>query len=250
MKRFRAFAVVLLILLTGPLLALFDENVDVTRDWRTANRDSAGIAPAPETIEDAVVQVYAARTFGWRGVLAVHTWIATKEHGADHYLVHHVMGWRARWGQPVVVSSPDVPDRHWYGSRPELLFDRRGPVAQTMIPAIISGVESYPYPDHYVMWPGPNSNTFVAHVARSVPGMEIDLPVTAIGKDHLGEHFVSASPSNTGFQFSAWGLLGLTVGRKEGLELNILGLVFGIDPLSIAIKLPGVGRIGLPQSVS
>ena len=31
---------------------------------------------------------------------------------------------------------------------------------------------------------------------------------------------------------------------KEGLEINILGLVFGINPLDPSIKLPGVGRIG------
>ena len=40
------------------------------------------------------------------------------------------------------------------------------------------------------------------------------------------------------------GLLGLMVGREEGVELNILGLIFGIDPLGPAIKLPMVGRIG------
>ena len=41
------------------------------------------------------------------------------------------------------------------------------------------------------------------------------------------------------------GLLGLTLAVDEGLELNLLGLVFGIDPLDLAIKLPGIGRIGM-----
>ena len=35
----------------------------------------------------------------------------------------------------------------------------------------------------------------------------------------------------------------LMVRREEGVELNILGLIFGIDPLDPAIKLPIVGHI-------
>ena len=54
----------------------------------------------------------------------------------------------------------------------------------------------------------------------------------------------SKTPSGTGYQFSLGGLLGLMVGREEGVELNILGLIFGIDPLGPAIKLPMAGRIG------
>ena len=34
------------------------------------------------------------------------------------------------------------------------------------------------------------------------------------------------------------------VGVEEGFEVNLLGLVFGVDPLGPAIKLPGIGRIG------
>ena len=35
-------------------------------DWRTANRESAGIAPNPVIVKDAVIQVYVARAFSWR----------------------------------------------------------------------------------------------------------------------------------------------------------------------------------------
>jgi hypothetical protein len=40
------------------------------------------------------------------------------------------------------------------------------------------------------------------------------------------------------------GVAGLSIGRAEGLELNLLGLTLGIDPLAPALKLPGIGRIG------
>ena len=63
-------------------------------DWRTASREPAGIAPSPTTEKQAVIEVYGADAFSWRGWFAVHTWIATKEANADEYTVHEVVGWR------------------------------------------------------------------------------------------------------------------------------------------------------------
>ncbi len=40
------------------------------------------------------------------------------------------------------------------------------------------------------------------------------------------------------------GLLGVTVGWEEGLELNLLGLSFGIDLNQPALRLPFLGRLG------
>ena len=34
------------------------------------------------------------------------------------------------------------------------------------------------------------------------------------------------------------------VAVEEGVEVNVLGLTVGIDPLDFAIKLPGLGRLG------
>jgi len=94
------------------------------------------------------------------------------------------------------------------------------------------------------MWPGPNSNTFTAHLAREIPELRLSLPTTAIGKDYLPlGQIVTRTPSGTGYQLSLLGLLGASVGGDEGLEVNVLGLVFGIDPRHSALKLPGVGRL-------
>ena len=41
------------------------------------------------------------------------------------------------------------------------------------------------------------------------------------------------------------GLLGLSVGVEEGIELNLLGLVLGVDPKRLGIKLPGIGQLGM-----
>ncbi len=215
-------------------------------DWRTASRESIGIAPDPAATTGAVIQVYAARAYNWRGIFGVHSWIATKRDGADHYKVHQVVGWRVRGGLPAVVSAPDIPDRQWFGKPPVLLSDIRGPKAEALIDGIEAAVESYPYKDEYQVWPGPNSNTFTAYVARQVPEMELELPVTAIGKDYLANgDLVDTAPSGTGYQVSLFGLLGLLAAEQEGIEINILGLNFGIDPEDMALKLPLIGNIGL-----
>jgi hypothetical protein len=85
-------------------------------------------------------------------------------------------------------------------------------------------------------------------LARAVPELRLDLPPTAIGKDYLGPaEFAAAAPSGTGFQLSLWGLLGLTLAREEGIEVNVAGLGFGVDPLGLALRLPGIGRVGLAE---
>jgi hypothetical protein len=241
----RLCATVLALFVT-PLLITACSGVNFGADWRTANRDSARLAPDPVTTHEAVVQVYGARAFNWRGIFAVHTWIAVKATGADRYTVHQVIGWRARNGGSAVVSGPGVPDRNWYGAKPEIYQDIRGADAQALIPQIQSAVASYPHAHNYVLWPGPNSNSFVAHVARAVPGLAVDLPPTAIGKDYIGHgDLFGPAPSNTGMQISVFGVFGLTLAIEEGIELNVLSLGVGLDPLDLGIRLPGVGRLSL-----
>ena len=59
---------------------------------------------------------------------------------------------------------------------------------------------------------------------------------------------MSGVPSGTGYQVNIKGLFGVMAAIEEGLEVNLIGLTFGIDPLNLAIKLPGIGRLGLiPQ---
>ena len=187
----------LVILLVGPVLALAGGTVRLGQDWRTADRSSAGIAPAPADAPEAIVQVWAARAFNWRGLFAVHTWIATKPGNAPHYTVHQVIGWRGRGGGNVVVSSPDFPDRSWYGHPPRLVKELRGPGAASAIPKILEAVDAYPYTHHYRLWPGPNSNTFTAFVVRRVPELGAELPVIAIGKDYLeGGRLFAAAPAD------------------------------------------------------
>lgn len=233
-------SVVLVLLLAGPLYMLATQDV-TSRHLGTASRESAALAPPAESTEEAVVLVFAARTFDWRGAFAVHTWIATKPAGADEYHVHHVIGWRSGLK---VSSGPGIPDRYWYGATPERVSDIRGDAAAALIPEILEAIKRYPYTHRYRAWPGPNSNTFVAWVAREVPGWKLTLPGLAVGKDFLGDFNAAAmAPSGTGGQFNLHGLIGVTLAVEEGLELNILGLTIGVDPLDLSLSVPGIGRL-------
>lgn len=215
-----------------------------TSEWWSASREPAGLAPDPCVTREAVVQVYAARTVGWRGYIGVHTWIAVKRSNARHFTVHEVIGYRIRSGN-VVVSSNRHADGYWFGAKPELLKDVRGEETDDLIDQIEHAVARYPYAHRYRVWPGPNSNTFIAWVLREVPQLRADLPATAIGKDYLGKLPLRATPSGTGVQFNLFGVLGFVIAWHEGVELNVLGLTFGIDLKRIGIKLPLIGRISL-----
>jgi hypothetical protein len=150
-------------------------------DWRAASRESAGIAPDPATTHEAVLQVYGAPTWGWRGWFAIHTWIATKPAGASHYTVYEVIGWRANRGLPVLRIEQDLPDRFWFGERPELLLDKRGDGVDDLIEAVDAAARAYPWANTYRVFPGPNSNTFPAWIAKQVPALGLELPFKAIG---------------------------------------------------------------------
>ncbi|HJR51912.1 MAG TPA: DUF3750 domain-containing protein, partial [Gemmatimonadales bacterium] len=216
--------------------------------WRELRRDASGQAPDPAETPAAVLQVYAARAVGWRGVMGVHTWIAVKPRAAPAYTRYEVVGWGVARGAPSIRVNRTGPDNYWFGSRPECLVDLRGDGVDELITRVHAAVDAYPYPSSYRTWPGPNSNTFIAYLGRAVPELRLDLPATAIGKDFIpGGWPVATSPSGTGVQLSAFGLLGVLAGLEEGLELNVLGLTFGVDVRRPALKLPVVGRLGFSQ---
>jgi len=153
-------------------------------DWHAASRASAGIAPDPQTTREAVLQVYGASAWSWRGWFAIHTWIAAKPSNADHYRVYEVIGWRLKPAGSVVRIAADLPDRFWYGERPRLLNEHRGKGVDELIARVDAAARSYPWAKEYGLFPGPNSNTFTAWVGLKVPELHLDLPFSAIGSGY------------------------------------------------------------------
>ena len=218
-----------------------------TLGWSQLPRDATNLLPDPASTQDAVVAVLAAPTYGWRGYFAVHPWIVYKQAGDASYTRFEVIGWsRAN----VVRRNHARADGQWYGATPKILVLKRGAAAASLIPNIEQAIASYPYPQAYRSYPGPNSNTFLAHIGREVPELELDLPPTAIGKDYrpLSSPFGFA-PSGSGIQFSVQGLLGLIASPQEGVELNLLGLGIGLDFNCPALRLPFVGRLGFDGTI-
>jgi hypothetical protein len=119
---------IIILFLVGLLTACANSN------WRTASREPAGIAADPTIDKNAVIEVYAADAFSWRGWFAVHTWIAVKAEDATEYTVYEVVGWRVGRGLPALREYKTVtPDRYWYGAKPEKLLSIQGDKASQLI---------------------------------------------------------------------------------------------------------------------
>lgn len=210
--------------------------------WWAARQTSSGQAPDPRQLANtAIVQVYDAPTYGWRGKVAVHPWIIFKRAGETHYTRYEVTEWGA--GEKIRRNRHGADD-YWFGARPHLLVDKRGPEAAALIPQIERAIASYPWKETYHAYPGPNSNTFLAHIGRDVPALQLNLPANAIGKDYRSlTDPVGLPPSGRGFQFSLMGLAGINVGPVEGVEVNLLGLDMGVQLSPLALRLPFIGSI-------
>lgn len=219
-----------------------------SKSYRDASRESAHLSPDAWTLKEDIVQIFYARAFSWRGYFGVHPWISWKKKNEEHYTVSQVTAWNLRYQKSTIRTRKDIPDRHWFDSPPTLLFEARGDKAATIIKKVKRLIKDYPMKDRYVVYPGPNSNTYISYLIRNIPELKVSLPPHAIGKDYFESPVkLTSSPSNTGAQFSLYGMLGLTLGIEEGVEFNIIGLNFGLDLWPPAIKIPIAGRIGFPE---
>ena len=217
--------------------------VDRPTSWSNARWGSSGMLPPAASVTGPVVHVMTARTGGMKGALALHSWIVTKPDGASRYDRYDKVG----WGSPVRRNAY-AADAFWYSNPPVVLATLTGDRAARAISGIERAVENYPYRGRggYRIWPGPNSNSFIAHVLREVPELDVNLPEIAVGRDYPTDgRLVSWDAARGDLRASLWGYVGIAVGRTSGVEINALGLVAGIDPIRPAIKLPGFGRIGM-----
>jgi hypothetical protein len=213
--------------------------------WRTANWDSSGILEEAAADNQAKVLILSSRTGNWKSIFAEHMSIVVKPQGAQGWTRYDVVG----WGNPVRKNAY-AADAYWYGNAPQVIYRHEGPQAQILIPQIEASIAAYPHQQRgsYRLFPGPNSNTFVAWVVRNTQGFDAELSPVAVGKDWLesGNIFASA-PSKTGYTVSLFGLLGATLAKEEGLEIHLLGATIGIDPNDLAIKLPSLGKLQLRE---
>ena len=220
---------------------------DAPRSWRDADWSSTGMLQPATADSAARVVVFTGTAGAWKGVFAVHSWIVFKRENAARWTRYDVVG----WGNPVRTNNWPV-DGRWYGSVPQILADVSGHEAELLIPRIEAAVNQYRYAQDgdYSIWPGPNSNSFVAAILRAVPELRVALPPNAIGRDYRPGFYAGLTDSRTGLELNANGVVSLKLGWVEGIEINLLGLVAGLDLRHPALKLPGFGRIGLTAPVA
>jgi hypothetical protein len=208
--------------------------------WTRWDRSAASQLPPAAEHPQARILVMAGRTRGWKGAVSLHSWIVVKGEDERSWRRYDVAG----WGNPVRQNwwPPDL----WFGERGEVILDLHGDTAQALIPRVDAAISNYRYSNagDYRIWPGPNSNTFVATVLRAVPEVAATLPPNAVGRDFRALPYFGRTDSGTGVEASIWGVLGLKIGWVEGVELNVLGLVAGVDLRHPGVKLPGLGRVG------
>lgn len=215
--------------------------VDRPDSWRSADWGPSGVLPAAAMVPEATIHVMAARTGGPKGAVSVHSWLALKEAGANGWTRAEVVG----WGTPVRINAY-VADARWYSNEPWIVGTVSGPEAARLIPAVRDAITDYPWGKRgdYVIWPGPNSNTFVSHVLRQVPALGVTLPPHAVGRDWAGPGLTGDVDAGGDLHLSLSGLAGISVGPRTGFEVHLLGQALGFDVHRPAIKLPGIGRIG------
>lgn len=215
--------------------------------WRSANWQSVGMLPQASADPAARLLVFSGRTGRWKGIFSVHSWVVFKPAGAKTWSRYDVVG----WGNPVRQNGWE-PDGRWYGDAPRVLVDVRGAAAEALIPRVQAAIKDYRYRNDgdYTMWPGPNSNTFVAAVLRAIPELATTLPPNAVGRDFRDGFYAGLTDSGTGVEVSLLGVVGLKLGWVEGIEFNLLSLVVGLDLRHPAVKLPGFGRIGIDDGTA
>ena len=217
------------------------------RSWRDADWSSTRLLPPANEDKPARVIVFTGLTAAWKGIFAVHSWIVLKPANADEWTRYDVVG----WGSPVRVNGWP-PDGLWYGNPPVAIADVSGADAEKLIPKIEAAVEAYRFAQagDYRLWPGPNSNSFTAAILRAVPELGVSLPPNAIGRDYRDRFYAGLTDSRTRVELNLRGLAAIKIGWVEGVELDLLGLVAGLDLRHPGLKLPGYGRIGLETPVA
>jgi hypothetical protein len=217
------------------------------RSWRNADWSSTNFLPPAAKDKAARVLVFTGQTGAWKGIFSVHSWIVIKPANAREWTRYDVVG----WGNPVRVNGWPA-DGLWYGNRPVAIVDISGAQAERLIPKIEAAVRDYAYAGtgDYRIWPGPNSNSFTAAVLRAVPELGVSLPSNAVGRDYRDGFYAGRTDSGTGFEINFGGLAALKVGWVEGVEVDLLELVAGLDLRHPGLKVPGYGRIGIESPVA
>ena len=125
-------------------------------------------------MSDTIVELRAAKIPGWSGIFADHYWflVLTGVQDEDYETCDRWEIWQfaeqsnESWGHlhrnllspcEGVGNGPSRLIRRWFNEE-----------TLPIVANIESSPQEYPFNEHYVYWPGPNSNTFAQWVLRDI----------------------------------------------------------------------------------
>ena len=209
---------------------------------------STGSLPAAAAEPEARVLVMSGRTGGWKGVFSVHSWVVLKPENGKSWRRYDVVG----WGNPVRINgwAPDgllVRQQAAGGARSAR---RARPPRRSRRSRPRSRAINTPMPATTASGRGRTATPSSRPCCAPSPRPKRRCRPNAVGRDFRPLPYAGLTDSRTGVEASLWGVLGVKLGWVEGVEVNFLGLVAGLDLRHPGIKLPGFGRIGLPQQTA
>ncbi|PCI29773.1 MAG: hypothetical protein COB67_03240 [SAR324 cluster bacterium] len=124
--------------------------------------------------------------------VGVHAWFVTNRAGAElsrWEVWQHRYCCPSSWGHvhknllPIEMGMHCSPFHFHEGKRwkGEIIGMTEGPMATKMIRYIYRYAPHYPFSHWYMIWPGPNSNTFIQWILNSFPTSGLTLPKAAKG---------------------------------------------------------------------
>jgi hypothetical protein len=130
------------------------------------------------------------------------------------------------------------------GGPSQILEEWRGEQARALLTALDTARTKYEHRDCYIAWPGPNCNTYVVWVLNEA-NVSSEVHPLAVGQHYDGALGASRTTSGTGVQVeTASG--GGRIGLREGVEVHVLTMPFGVAILAPALTTP-FGRCGFPK---
>jgi hypothetical protein len=174
----------------------------------------------------------------WYARFAHHTWIDVKHGDEGDWMRIEVLTRTSGVQTSSIPARTARADTRWQRSiRVHTLIE--GPRAQRIAAVIEAQALEHnaEYALGYHGWPGPNSNTLIAELAREIPDLALSFDPNALGKDYEGWFSTGWTSSKTGVRIDSLPL-GFAIGLREGVELHLIGLTIGVSFVPPRLNLP------------
>lgn len=125
---------------------------------------------------------------------AVHPWIVTTKNGQSTRweIIHREYPGKERFGflyknfysdPKQGIKKHSLSNQYWHTTKIGEISGGEESLAASMFSFIENMSPNYPFQNNYTLFPGPNSNTYVAWVLKHFPEAKIQLPWNAFGKN-------------------------------------------------------------------